>query len=79
MTQKYNTIQNYTINLSGSRLDFNNLAGFFKKRGEKMRKDVERKKLNLIKEVQREAQKVHILNGKKEIKIIKIDKDELKE
>lgn len=44
-----------------------------------MRKDVERKKLNLIKEVQREAQKVHILNGKKEIKIIKIDKDELKE
>lgn len=44
-----------------------------------MRKDVERKKLNLIREVQREAKKVHILNGKKEIKIIKIDKDELKE
>lgn len=44
-----------------------------------MRKDVERKKLKLIREVQREAQKVHILNGKKEIKIIKIDKDELKE
>ena len=44
-----------------------------------MRKDVERKKLNLIREVQREAKKVHILNGKKEIKIIKIDKDKLKE